>query len=173
MADRKKRKSSTFGFASTSKLLEDRIRKASETRGFSQSRLLTQWAEIAGPQIAQISRPVEISYAKGGFGGTLILLTTGANAPVLEMQKAQIREKVNAVYGYNAIARIRVTQTAASGFADGKVAFDTPNKAKEPKISQEALIKARQSSADIGDQDLRAALERLGASIISKPQAGR
>ncbi len=168
MADRK---SSTYGFARTSKLLEDRIRKATETRGFSQARLLTQWAEIAGEHVAAISRPVEISYGRGGFGATLTLLTTGANAPMLEMQKGQIREKVNGVYGYNAIARVRVTQTAASGFADGKVSFAHGQAVKEKQISPQAVEKARQSSAEIGDHDLRAALERLGANIISKPQA--
>ena len=168
MADHK---GTTFGFARTSKLLEERIRKATETRGFSQARLLTQWAEIAGDQISAMSRPVEISYGKGGFGATLTLLTTGANAPMLEMQKGQIRDKVNAVYGYSAIARVRVTQTAASGFADGKVSFRHRKKETENKIAPEAVEKARQSSADIGDHDLRAALERLGANIISKLRA--
>ena len=40
------------------------------------------------------------------------------------MQKVQLRERVNAVYGYNAIARIRITQTAAAGFSEGQADFD-------------------------------------------------
>lgn len=167
------RKTTTYGFARTSKLLEERIRKASETRGFSQTRLLTHWPEIAGEQIASMSRPVEISYGRGGFGATLTLLTTGANAPMLEMQKDQIREKVNAVYGYNAIARVRVTQTAASGFADGKVSFQHRETRQDKTPAPEAIAQARQSSADIGDDGLRAALERLGANIISNPKTRR
>ena len=58
--------------------------------------------------MAAISRPVEIGYGRGGLGATLTLLTTGANAPLLEMRKEELRERVNAIYGYNAIARIRV-----------------------------------------------------------------
>jgi hypothetical protein len=40
----------------------------------------------------------------------LVILTTGAQAQMLEMQLPQLREKVNACYGYNAISRIRITQ---------------------------------------------------------------
>jgi len=81
------RNSQTHGFKRTSSLLQTQIRKTSETRGFAQSRLLTHWAEIAGDDIAAISRPVEVRYGRSGFGATLTLLTTGANAPILEMQK--------------------------------------------------------------------------------------
>ena len=81
----------TKGFKRTSSLLQTQIRKTSETRGFSQSRLLTHWPEIAGDDIAAISRPVEVRYGRGGLGATLTLLTTGANAPILEMQKEKLR----------------------------------------------------------------------------------
>ncbi|MBT26349.1 MAG: RNA-binding protein, partial [Rhodobacteraceae bacterium] len=106
------RYSTTKGFARTSALLQSRIRKAGESRGFAVTRLLTHWPEVVGEDIAAIARPVDVKYGRsGGFGATLTLLTTGAQAPMLEMQKDQIRQKVNGVYGYNAIARIRITQT--------------------------------------------------------------
>lgn len=158
----------TKGFARTGNLLTAKIRKASESRGFAQSRLLTNWAEVAGEETAAISRPVEVSYGRGGMGATLTLLTTGANAPVLEMQKEQLRARVNAVYGYNAIARVRVTQTAATGFAEGRVAFQHAP-AKAPKAPDPALrAKAAQKAADIGDETLRDALARLGENILNK-----
>ena len=94
-----------------------------ETRGFAVSRVLTRWAEIAGEDIAAIARPVEVSYGRQGFGATLTVLTTGAQAPMLEMQKEVLRERVNAAYGYNAIARIRLTQTAPPGFAEGQASL--------------------------------------------------
>lgn len=157
------------GFARTSSLLRDRIRDASASRGFAQSRLLTRWAEIAGPQMAAIARPVEVTYARGGFGATLVLLTTGANAPVLEMEKDRLRERVNSVYGYNAIARIRITQTAPNGFAEGQVAFGPkPAAGTASGPSDAALTKAAEQTTGVGDPDLRAALERLGANILSK-----
>ena len=165
------RRTSTKGFKRTDSLLSGRIRKASESRGFAQSRLLTHWAEIAGAEIAAVARPVEVSYGRGGMGATLTLLTTGAHAPMLEMQKEQMRAKVNAVYGYNAIARLRITQTAATGFSEGQVAFDSRPKAiitpvADPQLRQKAADTAR----PISDDTLRDALARLGENILNKTQ---
>ncbi|WP_227269914.1 DUF721 domain-containing protein [Roseobacter weihaiensis] len=163
------RRATTKGFARTSSLLTQRIRAASETRGFAQSRLLTQWAEVAGAAIAAISRPVEVSYGRGGMGATLTLLTTGANAPMLEMEKEKLRARVNAVYGYNAIARVRITQTAATGFAEGQVDFQqgprtSPTPPSDPALRQ----KAAEVTQPVADETLRSALARLGENILNK-----
>ena len=166
------RRASTKGFTRTASLLTGRIRAASESRGFAQSRLLTHWAEVVGVDIAAISRPVEVSYGRSGMGATLTLLTTGAQAPMLEMQKEQMRAKVNAVYGYNAIARIRITQTAATGFADGQVAFDRPAPAKA-ETTPAPVPAATTLAAPVEDGHLRAALERLGTNILNKSHEGQ
>ncbi|WP_411974438.1 DUF721 domain-containing protein [Sulfitobacter faviae] len=165
------RRTTTKGFKRTNSLLSQQIRKASETRGFAQSRLLTHWAEIAGEATAAISRPVEVSYGrKEGIGATLTLLTTGANAPMLEMQKEQLRARVNAVYGYNAIARVRITQTAATGFAEGRVAFDHKPKGEKPRPNPALQQKAAEATKPVADEGLREALARLGESILNKNQ---
>lgn len=162
------RRPTTKGFARTASLLTGKIRKASESRGFAQSRLLTNWAEVVGDDAAAISRPVEVSYGRGGMGATLTLLTTGANAPILEMQKEQLRVRVNAVYGYNAIARVRVTQTAATGFAEGRVAFEHVAKKKVKAPDPALRAQATKNAAHIGDESLREALARLGENILNK-----
>ena len=163
------RRTSTKGFKRTATLLGSRIRTASESRGFAQSRLLTNWAEIAGPDISSIARPVEVSYARGGMGATLTLLTTGAQAPMLEMQKEQIRSKVNSVYGYNAIARVRITQTATTGFAEGQVDFTHRPKSVSEMIPDAGIVKrAAETTQAVGDEGLRAALERLGTNVMKQ-----
>lgn len=162
------RRTSTRGFKRTDSLLSGQIRHASESRGFAQSRLLTQWAEIAGTATASIAQPVEISYGRGGMGATLTLLTTGSNAPMLEMQKEQLRTKVNAVYGYNAIARIRITQTAATGFAEGKVAFGHQKPATKTAPDPSLRQKAVEAAQPVTDDGLRDALARLGENILNK-----
>eukprot|EP00581_Thalassiosira_minuscula_P039407 CAMPEP_0184474250 /NCGR_PEP_ID=MMETSP0740-20130409/132953_1 /TAXON_ID=385413 /ORGANISM="Thalassiosira miniscula, Strain CCMP1093" /LENGTH=61 /DNA_ID=CAMNT_0026851415 /DNA_START=16 /DNA_END=198 /DNA_ORIENTATION=+ len=58
------RRSTTRGFARTSKLLNEQIRKAGESRGFAVSRLLTHWEEIAGPDLAAMARPVNVGYGR-------------------------------------------------------------------------------------------------------------
>ncbi|MEM8803180.1 MAG: DciA family protein [Pseudomonadota bacterium] len=152
------------GFEQAGALASTRIRKASESRGFAVSRLLTHWAEVVGPDIARIARPVDVNYGRG-FGATLTLLTTGAEAPMLEMQKETIRERVNVCYGYAAIQKIRITQTAATGFADGHAVFEP-----EPKMAvSEKPVKpeAARMAETVGDSDLRQALEKLGTNVLS------
>ena len=160
-------KSTTRGFSRAATLMQPRIRHASEERGFAVTRLLTHWTEVVGEATAQIATPVNVSYGKGGMGATLTLLTTGAQAPMLEMQKEQIREKVNACYGYRAISRVRNTQTAPTGFAAGRVALPPATKAK--KTPSEAVQSTAKSLSDgIASDDLRAALAALGANVIHK-----
>lgn len=163
---------STYGFKRAATLVERRVRAAGEGRGFAQSRVLTHWEEIAGPDLAAISRPVEVSYARKGFGATLTVLTTGANAPLLEMRKEDLRARINAVYGYNAIARLRITQTAASGFFEGQVDFaHRKTQAPDPAADAQVRQQARAVAEGIGDESLRSALERLAANVISKDKA--
>ncbi len=162
------RRSTTRGFKRTATLLNNQIRQAGESRGFAVSRLLTHWAEIVGQDIAAIARPVKVGYGKGGIGATLTLLTTGPQAPMLEMQKEQLRGKVNAVYGYNAISRVRITQTAPTGFAEGQASFDHKPKPAKPEIKPEIAAEADKVSRDVNDGVLRAALERLGRNVLSR-----
>ena len=162
--------STTRGFSRAATLLQPRIRKASEERGFAVTRLLTHWAEVVGEATAQVATPVNVSYAKGGMGATLTVLTTGAQAPMLEMLKEQIREKVNACYGYRATSRIRSTQTAPTGFAEGRVAFQPAPKAqKMPDPAVQSAAKAL--SEDVKSEDLRAALAALGTNVLSKQKS--
>lgn len=163
------------GFERTASLVAPQVRVAGESRGFAVSRLLTHWAEIVGADVAAMARPVEISYGRG-FGATLSLLTTGANAPIVEMQKERIREKANACYGYAAISRIRITQTAPTGFAEGQVAFDPVAAEVEPTSPDpETARTARDAAAPVADSGLRDALETLGGHVLSAakhPQKG-
>ena len=164
--------STTRGFSRAATLLQTRIREAGEARGFAVSRLLTHWEEVAGPAVAQIARPVNVSYGKGGMGATLTLLTTGAQAPMLEMQKEQIRERVNACYGYRAIARVRITQTAPTGFAEGRAAFTYAPK-QQPPAAPTVTPQAQALSEGVSDDGLRNALAVLGANILSKQQTNQ
>lgn len=155
------------GFKRAATLMQSRIRSAGESRGFAVSRLLTHWPDIVGTDIARAARPVEVTYGRG-IGATLTVLTTGAEAPMLEMQKETIRERVNACYGYAAISRVRLTQTAATGFAEGRADFDHAPKVAEPELIPEAVVeKAHDATSGVSDPSLRSALERLGAHILS------
>lgn len=148
------------GFEPAAKLVATRVQNASEGRGFAVTRLLTHWPEVVGEQLAAMTRPVKISHSKGGFGATLTLLTIGPVAPMVEMQLPQLRDKVNACYGYNAIARILLTQTAPQGFADGQASF-THKPAAKPAPRPADIERASEVAGQFDDPDLARAMRQL------------
>lgn len=177
-----RRKTTTYGFARAEKLLTGQIRKASETRGFAETRVLTHWEEIVGQELAAVTRPIEVKYGRvriegkthNDYGAKLIVLTRGTFAPILEMRKAEIVQKINAVYGFEAIRHVIVTQTAPVGFSEGQASFQHGPKTFHPRAPKpEAVAEARDLSQGIGDEGLRAALERLGANVITKSNSDR
>lgn len=157
------------GFEPAAGLLKDRIRQAGESRGFAVARLLTHWAEVVGDEVAVMARPIKVGYGREGFGATLTLLTTGAAAPVLQMQLPKIRDKVNACYGYNAISRVAITQTAPVGFAEGQVAFAPAPRPSPPAPDSAIRREAAAISGEVRDEALRQALEALGEKVLSRP----
>ncbi|WP_233587138.1 DUF721 domain-containing protein [Pseudorhodobacter sp. E13] len=160
------------GFEAASGLLKERIRSAGEARGFAVTRLLTAWAEIVGPDLAAITRPVKVGYAKGGMGATLTLLTTSTNGPMVQMQLPAIKEKVNACYGYAAISRISLTQTAPSGFAEGQAMF-TPAPKQTPAPDPAIKAEANRVAEGVHDNALRQALESLTENFLSRSKSQR
>ena len=155
------------GFESAFGLMKSPVRAAGESRGFAVTRLLTHWAEVVGEDLARATRPVKVGYGREGFGASLTLLTTGAMAPMIEMQKEQIRTRVNAVYGYNAISRVILTQTAPIGFAEGQAEF-TPAPKAPPPPDPAIRAEASATASPIHDPGLRAALEALAENILNR-----
>ncbi|SNX69592.1 hypothetical protein SAMN05878503_104117 [Cereibacter ovatus] len=159
------------GFEAASGLLQDRIRQVGEKRGFAVTRLLTHWPEVAGTDLARITRPVKVGYAaREGLGATLTILVSSAHAPLVQMQLPALKERVNACYGYAAISRILLTQTAPAGFAEGQATFDPAPKAeKAPDPAVQA--RAAEAAAGVHDEGLRAALERLTMNFLTRTKA--
>ncbi|WP_235962431.1 DUF721 domain-containing protein [Jannaschia marina] len=153
-----------------SSLVERDIRRMGEKRGFTETRLLTHWPEIAGADTAAICRPIKVGFPRNGFGAVLTLLTTGSQAPMLQMRLPQILDRVNGCYGYAAISRIDITQTAPTGFAEGQAEF-TPKPRSRPAPDPTTVAEARERTAAVGDDGLRQSLERLATNIISRQRA--
>lgn len=155
------------GFEKAARLVADQVRAVGESRGFAVSRLLTHWDDIVGPDLAGLAQPVSLKYGRS-FGATLTILTSGAHAPMVEMQKERIRERVNACYGYSAVQRIRITQTSAAGFAEETASFAPNTKVPGADVTDAARMQAKASVAAIGNTELRDALELLGGHVLSR-----
>jgi len=155
------------GFKKASILLKRNIQIASESRGFSQSRVLTHWSEIVGEEISSVSIPTKLNYKSDGLGATLTILTSGASGPILEMQKQFIKDKINAVYGYNAVHKIKITQSspvALLGKNENSESIIDENK----KINVEISPSLEKTVSEIDDKNLRQALEELAINVFTK-----
>ena len=158
------------GFEPAFGLMKDAVRTAGETRGFAVARLLTHWTEVVGEDMARKTRPVKIGYGKGGMGATLTLLVKASEAPMVQMALPQLKDRVNAVYGYAAVHHIHLTQTAATGFAEGQAEFTPARKA--PKTPDPATTaKAQAVAGGVTDPSLRSALEQLAQNILTRPRS--
>ncbi|NHB76437.1 DUF721 domain-containing protein [Rhodobacter sp. M37P] len=158
------------GFEPAFGLMKDAVRAAGESRGFAVARLLTHWAEVAGEEMARKTRPVKIAYGKGPMGATLTLLVKASEAPMVQMALPQLKERVNAVYGYAAVQHIHLTQTAATGFAEGQAEFTPAPKAKRPP-DPATTARAQAVAEGVADPGLRNALEQLAQNILTRPRS--
>jgi hypothetical protein len=158
------------GFEPAFGLMKHAVRSAGEARGFAVARLLTHWAEVAGEEMARKTRPVKIGYGKGGMGATLTLLVKASEAPMVQMALPVLKERVNAVYGYAAISHIHLTQTAATGFAEGQAEF-TPAPKAERSPDPATQAKAQAVAEGVADPSLRSALEQLAQNILTRPRS--
>lgn len=168
-ADRRWRKRSR-GFVSAAAVAAPVVTAAGAARGFADRRLIAEWPSIAGPEIARLCQPVEISHRgkQARLGATLVVTAPGALAPEVSHMAERIVERVNAVYGYRAVTRLRVVQTGAAGgawrAAEAHAAgFAEPAAGFEPAPALDAP-----PSADIcavGDASLREALALLERNI--------
>jgi hypothetical protein len=158
------------GFQPAAGFMKDPIRAATEKRGFAVARLLTHWHEVVGEDLASTTRPVKVGYGREGMGATLTLLTTSVHAPMVQMDLPRIRDRVNACYGYAAISRITITQTAPTGFAEGQVEF-TPKAKVAPAADPAIAAKAAETADGVQDTSLRAALETLARNVLSRSKA--
>ena len=151
------------GFSRVGDAAKALIRKPLAKRGFAHSTLLTEWDAVVGAQIADLVRPLRLSHAaKEGMGGTLTLGVLGVRALEAQHMEPAMIERVNAHYGYRAVARIRLAQLGPEAFAKTKVASSPP----QPTSEQEIAVKA--AVTPVADDDLRGALERLGRNIATR-----
>lgn len=166
-----KPKRTARGFQQTGGLLQQRIRKATEKRGFVETRLLTHWREFVGDDLAAIARPVKVGYGRQGFGATLTLLVNGAHAPMVQAELPKIKDRVNACYGYAAISAIRLTQTSETGFAEAQASFSAKKPVPKLNADPQKTKAVERQLASVESETLRSALAALGQNILTRSQS--
>ena len=134
------------------------------SRGFTEAALVTEWPNIVGALLGGGSLPLKIAFPPGDrVGGTLSLrVASGGLAMEFQHLEPQILQKVNAFFGYGAVARLAITQ--------GPVPRRTPPRAATPPpppLDGAAAADMQRRLAGIADDDLRTTLEALGRRLAA------
>ena len=129
-------------------------------QGFASTELVARWSEIVGGDIAEHSQPEKIRWPRGQHGnqpepGTLVLRVEGPAALEIQHLSAIILERVNRFFGWQAIGGLRLHQAP----------LVRKKGSPPPALDREAAARIASALSDIRDDDLRAALGRLGAAI--------
>jgi hypothetical protein len=142
-------------------LLGPVLNDAFAKQGFASRELVTRWADIVGPHVGANSEPMKIQWVRPVGDqppepATLVLRVEGPMALEIQHTSNVIVERVNRFFGWNAIGRIALRQAPLTRKAARK----------SPKGPDSATVaKVASSLTDVEDDNLRAALARLGASI--------
>lgn len=143
-----------------SRLTESLITPAMRKRGYALAKIIANWPDIAG-EAADWCIPVNISYVENSQrSATLTLSVVSGRGPQLQALSAAIIESINSLYGYAAIARIKLKQDLV--YTPKDTTLETTSQSLEANISLGELEKA---TARIQSPEIRAALIRLGQAI--------
>ena len=147
--------------ARLSTMVEGMVAPSAQARGFVISRLISHWPEIVG-DIAEWCQPASLSFDRGKPNdGVLKLAITYGRGPQAQAMSAQIIDRVNAAFGYNAVSRITLVQSLSPpAKAESTVQSTTPADTSASYIwSLDEKLKA------VASPELRAALRRLGTPL--------
>jgi len=123
--------------------------------------LVTRWADIAGPEVAAHSQPLKMQWPRPVEGqpqepATLILRVEGPMALEIQHSSDVILQRVNRFFGWSAVGRLALRQAPLS-----RRKGPAPSRAPDPK----AVAEVAETLSAVEDEELRAALARLGAAI--------
>lgn len=146
-------------------LLPDVARKSLRSGGATLARLITDWPTVIGEKLAQHCVPRRlIDRGPEGDGATLVLAARGPVAVELQHLEPVLIERINGHLGYGAIKRIRLVQDAPP---QARVRASRHTVPSEPS---EASLPAVDS---VDDEELRAALARLGSAVVGRARSDR
>jgi hypothetical protein len=142
-------------------LLGDVFSDVYARQGFAARELVTRWAEIAGPEIAAHAEPLKMQWPRPVEGqpqepATLVLRVEGPMALEIQHSADAILQRVNRFFGWSAVGRLALRQAPLSR-------RNRPKPSLKP--DPDAVAKVEKTLSAVEDEDLRAALARLGAAI--------
>jgi hypothetical protein len=127
-------------------------------RGFGEAQLVTQWEAVIGEELAIKISPERISFPRGERrNGTLRLRVASAFATEAQHLEPVLIERINAFFGYGAVARLAFVQGPPLNAAPKPVPLRTLSADEQREIESRV--------AGVADPALRDALMRLGRAV--------
>jgi hypothetical protein len=140
-----------------SRMVPEIAGKALGRKGLYYGKLVGEWSRIAG-ELGAATAPVKLAFPKGERSdATLTLDVVPARAVEVQHMLPLLIERVNAVFGYPAVARIKLVQRLP--------AAGTPRLANLRPLTPSEEKELTALTSVVPDGELRAALERLGRAV--------
>jgi hypothetical protein len=144
--------------ATVPKLTDKALRK----RGFVESAIVRRWPSIVGEEIAGWCAPDRVAFPRDRrAGATLHVVVPGARALELQHLEPVLLERINTVFGYDAVTRVAIRQ--------GPLPEPRTKSRPEPRpldTGEQDWI--TEQVAEFSDQDLKNALQALGRAVLSR-----
>ena len=122
-------------------------------------RIILDWSAIIGPALAAVTSPRRLS------GDTLTIACSGPIAMELQHLASEVTARINSHLGTPSVQTLRFTQATSPGVTASRAAAAP----KPPSPVIRAKVEA--SVAGIPGDDLREALARLGAAVLTARNA--
>jgi len=130
-------------------------------RGFAEAQLVAQWPAIIGEALAAGVSPDKLSFSRGERrDGTLHLRVASGLALEVQHREPVLIERINAFFGYRAVARLALKQGPPAHPAERPPPRRRPLKGEERQLLDQRLTA-------ISDPELKSALQRLGEAVIA------
>jgi hypothetical protein len=134
---------------------------AFKRHGFASTEIVTHWADIVGAEIEAHAEPIKITWPRQGDvedpePATLVVRCEGPAILEIQHLSGVIIERINRFLGWRAIGRIALRQAPLTR-RDKRIVPPPPDAEEARRIAQ--------SMTGIADEELRAALGRLGAAV--------
>lgn len=143
--------------------IEPLTRPVFKAKGLAHTRLLTEWSQIVGPELAASSIPEKLSFPTGKTNdGILTISVQNGFAPQMQHMQPIILERLSTYFGYKAVSRIHISHSYKKAAATPPPA---PKPAYAPKLPTSALDRI---STQVDDPELQAVLESFGQALTGK-----
>lgn len=139
--------------------------KVFEKYGFHSAEIMTEWARVAGADLAAFTAPERIKWPRGHAGresrdtgirdgATLVLRVEPARALDVQYRAGEILDRINRYFGHRAVWEIKIIQAPLQKGLN-----------EAPQYARPLKVVPRPATGPVSEPDLRQALDHLWSSV--------